>query len=370
MSSSPAASRPYRRIATEEAWAPPELFEQFRQILSSHPEDDPGLMSLMGYYVLGEGERPRFIRERMADTEEIRLREMDAAGIDHQILSLTAPGTNPLPAAQATDLAQLANDRLAEIVRRRPDRFSGLAAVPFSAADAGAAELERAVTTLGLKGAILNSHVRDRYTDAPEFLPFYEAAASLGVPVYLHPNAPAAGLFRPLHERGLDGSMYGFGVETGLHLMRLVVSGVFERFPDLKLVVGHLGEAVPFWLNRIDYMYGKQVATGRYPHVRPLPLKPSEYIRRNVWITTSGMPWQDEIMFVRRMVGADRVMYAMDYPYQYEPAEVELQDSLPVTEEEKFEFFEGIATRVFGLELDSPAGVGADGTGREGTGLA
>ncbi|WMY78421.1 amidohydrolase family protein [Citricoccus sp. I39-566] len=351
MNSPTAAPRPYRRIATEEAWAPPEMFELFRRILGEHPEDDPGFMSLMGYYALGDGERPRFIRERMVDTEGVRLQEMDAAGVDHQILALTAPGTNPLPAAQATDLARVANDHLGEIVRNRPERFSGLAAVPFTAPDAGAAELGRAVTELGLKGAILNSHVRDRYTDSPEFLPFYEAAASLGVPVYLHPNAPSAGLFKPLHDRGLDGSMYGFGVETGLHLMRLVVSGVFERFPTLKLVVGHLGEAVPFWLNRIDYMYGKQVATGRYPHVKPLPLKPSEYIRRNVWITTSGMPWEDEIMFVRKMMGADRVMYAMDYPYQYEPAEVQLQDDLPLTEEERFEFFEGIATRVFDLSF-------------------
>lgn len=351
MTTAPHASRPYRRIATEEAWAPQEMFDLFRRILQDHPVDDPGFMSLMGYYTLGDGDRPRFIRERMVDTEGVRLQEMDAAGVDHQVLSLTAPGTNPLAAAQAIDLARIANDHLGEIVRNRPDRFSGLAAVPFTAPDAGAAELDRAVGELGLKGAILNSHVRDRYTDAPEFLPFFEAAASLGVPVYLHPNAPAAGLFKHLHDRGLDGSMYGFGVDTGLHLMRLVVSGVFERFPTLKLVVGHLGEAVPFWLNRIDYMYGKQVATGRYAHVKPLPLKPSEYIRRKVWITTSGMPWHDEIMFVRRMMGADRVMYAMDYPYQYEPAEVELQDGLPLTDEERFEFFEGIATRVFDLRL-------------------
>ncbi|MFC7403333.1 amidohydrolase family protein [Citricoccus sp. GCM10030269] len=355
MTSEANTARPYRRIATEEAWAPPEMFDLFKEVLGSHPEDDPGFMSLMGYYALGDAERPRFIRERMTDTEGIRLREMDAAGVDHQILSLTSPGTNPLPATQANTLARLANDRLSDIVRAHPDRYTGLAAVPFSAPDAGASELDRAVTQLGLKGAILNSHVRDRYTDTPEFLPFYEAAESLGVPVYLHPNAPSAGLLRPFHERGLDGSIYGFGVETGLHLLRLVVSGVFERFPKLTMVVGHLGEALPFWLNRIDYMYGKQIATGRYEHVKPLPLKPSEYLRRNVWFTTSGMPWQDEVMFVRQMMGADRVMYAMDYPYQYEPDEVTIQEGLPISEQEKFEFFEGIATRVFNLDLDGGA---------------
>jgi len=347
----PPPARRYRRIATEEAWAPPEMFELYRDILASGPQDDPGLQSLLGYYAAGEGERPRYIRERMTDTTGIRLEEMDAAGIDHQVLSLTSPGTNPLPPAQAFELARTANDHLAEVVAANPARFSGLAAVPFSAPDAGAGELARGVRDLGLKGAILNSHVRDQYTDRPEFLPFYEAAEALDVPVYLHPNAPSARMFAPYHERGLDGSIYGFGAETGLHLLRLIVSGVFERFPRLRLVVGHLGEALPFWLHRIDYMYGKQIATGRYGHVRPLPLKPSEYLRRNVWITTSGMPWPEEVMFVRRMVGADRVMYAMDYPYQYEPGEVTLQEELPMTDEERFAFFEGIATSVFGLDF-------------------
>lgn len=348
--SSSLQKKQYRRIAVEEAWAVPEMFDLFREYLTKYPEDDPGLMSLMGYYALGEGDRPRFVRERVCDTEDLRIREMDAAGIDHQILSLTSPGTNPLPPRDAQWLSQLANDRLAETVTNNPERYSGIASVPLTAPDAGASELERAVT-LGLKGVVVNSHVRNEYTDAPHYMPLYEAAAALDVPVYLHPNAPSTGLLKPFHDRGLDGSMYGFGVETGLHLMRLVVSGVFEKYPDLRMVVGHLGEALPFWLRRLDYMYGKQIASGRYAHVKPLPNPPSYYLKHNVWYTTSGMPWQDEVMFVRSQVGADRVMYAMDYPYQYEPSEVAIQDALPISDEEKFEFFEGIATRVFGLEL-------------------
>ena len=346
-----APSAAYRRIATEEAWAPPELFETFRQILTASQVDDPGLNSLMGYYALGDTERPKFIRHRMTDTDSLRLQEMTAAGIDHQILSLTAPGVNPLPAQPATELSRLSNDRLVEIIQDNPPKFSGLAAVPFTAADAGAAELERAVH-LGLKGAILNSHVRDHYTDRPEFFSFYEAAEALDVPVYLHPNAPSARLLGPFHERGLDGSIYGFGVETGLHLLRLIVSGIFDRYPNLKMVVGHAGEAIPFWINRIDYMYQRQIAGGRYPHVAALPLKPSEYLRRNVWITTSGMNWPDEVMFTRTMMGRDRVMYAMDYPYQYEPDEVQAMEALPISEEEKQRFFEGIATDVFKLDLE------------------
>lgn len=346
------ASPNYRRIATEEAWAPPELFDLFREILTASKVDDPGLTSLMGYYAMGDAERPKFIRHRMTDAESIRLEEMAASGIDHQILSLTAPGVNPLPGGPATEMSKLANDRLAEIVKNNPTKFTGLAAVPFTAPDAGAAELARAVNELGLKGAILNSHVRDDYTDRQEYYPFYEAAEALDVPVYLHPNAPSARLLSAFQERGLDGSIYGFGVETGLHLLRLIVSGVFERYPKLKMVVGHLGEAIPFWINRIDYMYERQIATGRYEHVAPLPMKPSEYLRRNVWITTSGVNWVDEVMFVRTMMGADRVMYAMDYPYQYEPDEVTAMDALPITDEEKFQFFEGIATDVFKLDLE------------------
>ncbi len=340
--------KPYRRIAVEEGWGLPEMFDIYRDLLSRYPQDDPSFMSLMGYYALGSGERPESVRHRLTDTDT-RLREMDEAGIDLQILSLTSPGTNPLAARDATWLSQKSNDRMAEVIAEHPTRFAGLAAVPFTATDAGAAELARAVTELGFKGAILNSHVRDEYTDSPHYEAFYEAAEALDVPVYLHPNAPSQQIFKAFHDRGLDGSIYGFGVETGLHLLRLVTSGIFEKYPNLKIVVGHLGEALPFWLNRIDYMYGKQIATGRYPHVKPLPKKPSEYLKSNVWYTTSGMPWHTEVMFVREMVGADRVMYAMDYPYQYEPAEVALQDNLPMSDDEKFEFFEGIATRVFSL---------------------
>lgn len=128
------------------------------------------------------------------------------------------------------------------------------------------------------------------------------------MPVCLHPNGPSQGLFKPFHGRGLDGPIYSFGVETGLNLLRRVISSIFEKFPNPKVVVGHLGETLPFWINRIDYMYGKQIATGRYAHVKPPIKKPSEYLKENVWDTTSGMPWQDEVMFVRKMVGADRVM--------------------------------------------------------------
>jgi 5-carboxyvanillate decarboxylase len=171
------------------------------------------------------------------------------------------------------------------------------------------------------------------------------------VPVYLHPNTPNDRMVEPLFEAGLDGAIFGFGVETGMHLLRIIFSGVFDRFPRLRLVVGHLGEALPFWLPRIDHFHAAQVTSGRYPAVKALELRPSDYLRRNVWYTTSGMAWQPGIMFVRDVVGADRVLYAMDYPYQYVPDEVRHQDELPLDAVELREFFEGIATRLFHLTV-------------------
>jgi 2,3-dihydroxybenzoate decarboxylase len=281
---------------------------------------------------------------------------MAAAGIDHQVLALTSPGTNVLDPATARSMATLANEVAAQAVRDHPDRFTALAAVAWqdalvNNADAAVSELERAVTRLGMCGVIANSHVLGAYLDDQRFWPVLEAAERLDVPVYLHPNTPTDRMVEPLYEAGLDGAIYGFAVETGMHLLRIITSGVFDRFPRLRLVVGHLGEALPFWLPRIDHFHAAQVSSGRYPAMKALQLRPSDYLRRNVWYTTSGMAWQPGIMFVRSVVGADRVLYAMDYPYQYVPDEVRHQDELPLDAVALREFFEGIATRLFHLTV-------------------
>jgi 2,3-dihydroxybenzoate decarboxylase len=154
----------------------------------------------------------------------------------------------------------------------------------------------------------------------------------------------------PLLEKGLDGAIYGFAVETGMHLLRIIVSGAFDRFPRLKIVVGHLGEALPFWLFRLDFMHRAMVSAKRYPGVGPLNKRVSDYLRENVWITTSGMAWEPAIMFVRSVIGADRVMYAMDYPYQFIPEEVAVTDNLPVSDAEKKGFYQDIAEAVFRIQ--------------------
>jgi 2,3-dihydroxybenzoate decarboxylase len=340
----------YRRIATEEAFAPAELLECYRRMLRDG-QGDKGFQSLWGFYLGSTAERPRSVVRRLADLGAERLADMAAAGIDHQVLALTSPGTNVLDPATARSMATLANEVAAQAVRDHPDRFTALAAVAWQDPDSAVAELERAVTRLGMCGVIANSHVQGAYLDDQRFWPVLEAAERLDVPVYLHPNTPTDRMVEPLYEAGLDGAIYGFAVETGMHLLRIITSGVFDRLPRLRLVVGHLGEALPFWLPRIDHFHAAQVASGRYPAMKALQLRPSDYLRRNVWYTTSGMAWQPGIMFVRSVVGADRVLYAMDYPYQYVPDEVRHQDELPLDAVELREFFEGIATRLFHLTV-------------------
>ncbi|OZD18194.1 amidohydrolase [Rhodococcus sp. 06-156-3C] len=360
----PAASPGYRRIATEEAYAPTELFDLYRRMLDSGTCKDRGFVSLMGFYLNSASPKPVAVRRRLQSLGDERLADMDATGIDHQILSLTSPGTNVFDAATAREIAILTNDRLAQACRDYPDRFSALAALPMQDPAAAVRELDRAVNDLGLRGIIANSHIGGSYLDDPMYRPIFEAAESLGVPIYLHPNTPNNEMIGPLHEAGIDGAIFGFGVETGMHLLRIITSGLFDRYPNLKLVVGHLGEALPYWLARIDYMHAAQVAAGRYDAIRPLERKPSEYFRHNIWLTTSGMPWQPAILFAREVVGADRVMYAMDYPYQFVPDEVKTQDALPISQSEKRAFFESIAVDVFGLNI--PAAVNAPSASHQG----
>lgn len=348
---SPSATPGYLRIATEEAYALPEMYELFRRQLEDGSVDDVGFRSLVGHYALNPGDHPRSVLRKLQDAGEQRLADMDRAGIDHQVMALTAPGTQMMGAADARRMAAMANDRLAEACALHPDRFSALAAVGYQDPATAVPELRRAVKDLGLKGLILNSHIGGEYVDHPRFFPILEEAAALDVPVYLHPTAPPDSMIRPFIESGLDGSIYGFGVDAGLHLLRMITSGIFDRLPQLKLVVGHLGEAIPFWLNRIDNRYDKQIGSGRYEFLKPLELKPSEYFQRNIWITTSGMPWEPAIMFCREVLGRDRVMYAMDYPYQYDIDEVAIQDRLPMSTLDKRAFFETIARSVFKLDF-------------------
>ena len=339
----------YLRIATEEAFAPPELIARFRDLLDRGGVD-PGFLSLWGFYLGSRSERTAFVVDRLQDLGAARLADMDATGIDRQVISLTAPGTQVFDRDLGVAMATLANDQLADACRRHPDRFTGLTAIAPQDPEGAAKEIERGAGDLGFKGVIINSHTGGEYLDAPRFWPILEAAEALDTPIYLHPNTPSRAMIQPLLEAGLDGAIYGFAVETGMHVLRMITAGVFDRFPRLKLVVGHLGEALPFWLYRLDYMHEATVRARRYEAMKPISRRPSDYLRENVWVTTSGMAWGPAIMFCREVLGPDRVLYAMDYPYQFVAGEVVTHDRLQLDTGEKRALFQTNAERVFGLE--------------------
>ncbi len=338
----------YVRIAAEEAFAPPELIEEYRKLLARGGDVDPGFVSLWGHYS-GKSAQATALVSRIQDLGEGRIRDMDASGIAKQILSLTAPGVQIFDAARGTALARSMNDQLAEAIRKYPDRFAGLAAIAPQDPNEAARELERGVRALGLKGAIVNSHTHGEYLDDRKFWPIFEAASALGVPVYIHPTTPPRAMIGPFAERGLAGAIFGFGVETGLHVLRLVTSGVFDEFPNLRIGVGHLGEALPYWMFRIDFMHRAMVANSRHPSIRKLRRQPSEYLRENFYYTTSGMAWEPVILYAQSVLGVDRVLYAMDYPYQYVPEEVHVTDNLPISAEDKRKLYQTNAEKVFCL---------------------
>ena len=340
----------YLRIATEEAFAPPEMLDIYRKILAKE-DVDPGFKGLMGFYMSSPSDRATHIMRCLTDLDQVRLQHMDEAGIDHQVIALTAPGVQVMDKATAVSFSQLANDQLAEAVRKHPTRFTGMIALAPQDPLAAAKEIERGVTKLGMHSVIINSHTQGEYLSDPKFWDIFAAAEAHDVPIYLHPNSLPKNMIAPFQECGLDGAIYGFGVETGLHALRIITSGVFDRFPKLQMIIGHMGEALPFWAYRLDYMHQATVKSQRYESIQPLRKKPSAYLRENFTITNSGVAWESAIKFTQSVVGVDRVMYAMDYPYQYAVDEVAVMDNMQMSDEDKKKFFQTNAQRVFKINL-------------------
>ncbi|KAA9150939.1 amidohydrolase [Amycolatopsis acidicola] len=285
-------------------------------------------------------------RARLVDMEA-RLREMDALGQDMALLSLNPPGVQPYPVADAVPLAREFNDALAEIVRRHPGRFGGLATVAPQDPAAAAAEIERA-QGLGLRGVMINSHTGGRYLDEPEFAPLLAAAEANRAPVYLHPRAPS--MLAPYRDYGLPGAIWGYQAEAGLHAMRLILSGTLDRYPGLTVVLGHLGEGIPYWLRRIDnrHAFAARIAGAATPMPR-LSLTPSEYFRRNFVLTTSGIDDPDVLGLALRAVGEDNVMFAIDHPYEDPAAALAFLRETPLTDIQRTAIAYRTAERVFGL---------------------
>ena len=339
----------YKRIATEEAWAPKELFDQFKILLDKKSLADPGFNSLWGFYLGSKSERAQQLIARIQQIDDSRIHDMDASGIDKQLLLLTAPGVQVFDAATAVSMARSSNDQVAAAVRKYPTRFAALAAVAPQDPAAAAKELERSVKTLGLKGAVINSHTKGEFLDDPKFWDIFAAAEALNVPIYIHPCGPPPSMVQPFLERGLDGAIFGFGVEVALHVLRIIVAGVFDRFPKLRIVIGHTGEGLPFWLYRIDYMHNASVNSKRYESMKPLKRKPSDYLRENIYVTNSGVAWEPSVKMCQQVLGVDHVLYAMDYPYQFVPEEVVIADNFAMSAADKKAFFQTNAERVFAL---------------------
>jgi 2,3-dihydroxybenzoate decarboxylase len=339
----------YQRIATEEAFLTRDVSAGYLRLLQDKKFHDPGFNSLWGFYSGSQSPRATFIFDRLHDLGAARLADMQATGIDRQIIALTAPGVHVFEPAEASALAVAANDQLAEACRKHPDRYTGMVAIAPHDPPKAVQEMERGIRKLGFRAVIVNSHIQGHYLDEPQFLPLLEAAEALDAPIYLHPNTPSPAMIQPFLDAGLDGAVYGFGVETGLHMLRIIVAGVFDRFPKLQFIIGHAGEALPFWMYRLDYMHGSTVRSKRYPFMKELRHPISHYLKHNVCITNSGVAWQPAIEFCQKNVGVERVLYAMDYPYQFVPEEVGFCDAMTIPDADKRAFFEGNARRVFKL---------------------
>ena len=342
-------NRGYLRIATEEAFATREQIDCYLRMVKDGSADQ-GMVSLWGFYARSPSERATQIIERLLDLGSQRIRHMDETGIDRAILALTSPGAQPLPdIAEARGLAARANDYLAGQVAAHRDRYVGMTTVAPQDPEWSAREIVRGARELGFKGVQINSHTRGQYLDHPKFDPIFRALADTGQPLYIHPATPPDSMIGPMLEAGLDGAIFGFGVETGLHLLRLITSGIFDRYPQLQIMVGHMGEALPFWVYRLDYMHQASVRSGRYAFMKPLAKTILEYLRSNVLITTSGMAWAPAILFTQQVVGEDRVMYAMDYPYQFHADEVRTHDNLDIPLATKKKLMQTNAERWFRL---------------------
>jgi 5-carboxyvanillate decarboxylase len=312
-----------------------EVVEQEKYILS----DAPFLSSMTSNAGTGK------MMKQLCDIGKGRLDAMDGYGIDTQVISLVSPGVQTFDASTGTSLAREYNDRLAAAAKEHPKRFAGLACIaPQNPGDA-ADELERAVRELGFKGCVINSHTKGEYLDDKKYWVIFERAQKLDVPIYLHPRAPSPDMMKPfIGYPMLDSAMWGFTAEAALHSMRLMCSGLFDELPKLKIVIGHLGETIPFLINRIDNRYSV------FPFPKKLKKLPGQYFKENFLVSTSGMnedPAPLELAI--SVLGADSIMFAVDYPMENAEDAVRFIDTAPISGKDREKICHINAERVFSL---------------------
>ncbi|MCB2084876.1 MAG: amidohydrolase [Sphingomonadaceae bacterium] len=299
------------------------------------------------------GEYWEELAARLLDIQERRLREMDENGIEMMILSLNAPAVQAIPdTGKAIEIAMRANDYLAEQVVKRPDRFQGFAALPMQDPDAAARELQRCISELGFRGALVNGFSqRDGaaplYYDAPEYRGFWAECDRLGKPFYLHPRnpSPADSAIYDGHP-WLMGPTWAFAQETAVHALRLIGSGLFDEHPGLKIVIGHMGEGIPAMLWRIDNRNAWVKAPKLHACKRPI----ASYFRENFWITTSGNFRSQSLIDAMLELGSERILFSTDWPFENVDHAAQWFDAAPISEADRARIGRDNARSLFDLQ--------------------
>ncbi len=298
---------------------------------------------LTKHYIGAEAGRGGDMDTRLYDLGALRLKEMDEAGIDVQVLSHGAPSTQKLPIEIAAGLASQVNDRLAKVCAANPKRFAAFAALPTIDPAAAADELERAVTKLGFKGAMLHGMTNGEFLDGKKYWPIYERAEKLDVPIYFHPSLPhqtVTDIY--LQDYAKDFPLvvrpgWGYTVETATQAIRLVLSGVFEKHPKLKVILGHLGETLPFLVWRID-------ASLKRPGQKPMSFR--DIFCKNFYVTTSGFFSNPALLCCMMEMGIDHILFAVDWPFVANPPATEWMQEVPISDEDKIKILSGNARRL------------------------
>jgi 2,3-dihydroxybenzoate decarboxylase len=345
-----AGKDPCRRISVEEHFSYPEHIEYLRAILDKEypsPEvlaqekyllsDAPFLHAIATPAVSG-------MLTQLYDVGNGRIADMDRYGIDMQVISLVSPGVQVFEPGVAVRLAEKSNNNLWALVKEHPTRFNGLACLAPQIPEAAADELERSVVELKFKGAVINSHTKGEYLDEKKYWVIFERAQKLDVPIYIHPRSPSPDMIKPyLGYPMLDAAMWGFGAEAGLHAMRLICSGLFDEYPKLKIILGHLGEMIPVQLSRIDNRW----SIASFP--KKLKKLPGQYFKENFFVTTSGMFSQPALTMTLSVLGADRIMFAIDYPMEEPEEALRFMEEAPIDQNEKEKIYHLNAEKVFSL---------------------
>lgn len=302
------------KIALEEHFMHPDFFDYFGKTAINISPD-----------LFGKA------REALLDFGERRLAAMDVIGVEKSVLSLAGPGVQ---AEKRTDtavkLARKVNDFLAEEIAKQPDRYGGFAHLAMQDPAGAADELERCVRDLGMQGGMINGQTGGTYLDDDRYAPFWERVSDLQVPIYIHPNNPPEQVHMYHDHPELFGPVWSWTVETATHALRLMFSGTFDRYPNAKLILGHLGETLPYLLWRLDSRW----EISNRGDMR-LKQKPSDYFKKNIWITTSGMCADAPLRCALDMAGDDRVMFSVDYPFERPEEAGDWIEAAPITDEER-----------------------------------